>query len=325
MSKLLTPQRALEVSGQTWAPWLGLTSLLGHSVFGLQRSLKLTFEGEENIPDTPCIIATNHTHNYDFLPLRYLFYQRRGILMSTWIKARAWQNSLMMHYLSNTGNVPLASRGYIISGDFRETIGRKPSDEEYRVLRDHLDHGSELPKGEVFQRLQRQKRMFLGTNFSPSEHTYRETVERCFEDFMESTLVVAERAVQSGHHQHLNPQGTRSSRLTQGKTGTIHIAARLKLPILPVSVLGMREAMPNQGLKSSGGEIIVRCGEVYTPDLNHLSSSYRPFFVDKETDQRIIDHELSVLMQKINALCDERYCMQEDYINDGKTGVDRFL
>lgn len=325
MSKLLTPQRALKITGKSRAPWVGLTSLLGHGVFGLQRSLKLKFEGTTWIPDSPCIIATNHTHNYDFLPLRYLFYHQQGILMSTWIKARAWQHPTMMHYLSNTGNVPLASRGYILSADFRALIGRKPSDQEYRALRDHLDHGVELPDEEVFQRLSEHKREILGLQFTPTEHSYREMIELCFEEFMESTLTVAERAVHFGHFQHLNPQGTRSSRLTEGRPGTIHIASRLNLPILPVAVLGMREAMPNQGLKSAGGEVIVRCGEPYMPSLSELSESYRPFFVEQSSDQEIIDRELKTLMQKINALCDERYCMRQDYVTDGKVGVDRFL
>ena len=33
-------------------------------------------------------------------------------------------------------------------------IGRKPSDEEYRALRTHLDEGSPLPDDEVFNQLQ---------------------------------------------------------------------------------------------------------------------------------------------------------------------------
>ena len=245
--------------------------------------------------------------------------------MSTWIKARAWQSRSMMHYLSHTGNVPLASRGYVISGDFKETFGRKPTDEEYRVLRDHLDKGEALPSDEVFEKLQGEARTFLGMDFNPSQLSYREMVERCFNDFMESTMVVAERAVRTGHFQHVNPQGTRSGRLTQGKPGVIHIAARLKLPILPVSILGMREVMPNDGLKSAGGTITVRCGEVYQPELTDLSAEYRPFFVESRDDQAVIDRELSILMSKINILCDEDHCMVEDYISDAKTGVARFL
>jgi len=325
MPNLLTPQRALMASGRSRAPWVPLTVLLGRAVFGLQPSLKLRLEGIDLVPDSPCIIATNHTHNYDFLPLRYLFYHHRRLLMSTWIKARAWQHPAMMHYLSNTGNVPLASRGYIISADFKSLIGRKPSDQEYRALRDHLDQGAALPDEEVFQRLAGEKRAVLGMDFNPSVRLYSDMMELCFDEFMEATLTVAERAVQFGHYQHLNPQGTRSSRLTQGKPGTIHIAARLGLPILPVAVLGMREAMPNQGLRSAGGEVVVRCGEAYTPNLAQLSSSYRPFFVEQASDQEVIDRELSALMQKINALCDERYCMRQDYVTDGKVGVDRFL
>ena len=325
MTNLLTPQRAREIPGSIWQPWVTITSCLGDAVFGLQRSLNLQVEGLENLPDHPCIVATNHTHNYDFLPLRYLFYKHRKVLLSTWIKARAWQNPMMINYLSYTGNVPLASRGYVISGDFKQVFGRKPSDEEYRVLRDHLDEGSPLPEGEVFNQLQNQTRPILGEVYSPSQSNYREAIESCFRQFMESSLIVAERAVQSGLYQHINPQGTRSSRLTDGRPGVIHAAARLQLPILPVSILGMREALPNEGLKSTGGTVMVRCGEPYLPNFSGLSETYKPFFVGQEQDQVIIQNTLDELMLRINDLCDEQYCMQDGYVSDGKQGVARFL
>lgn len=322
---LLTPQGIRQVSGSVSRPWVTMTLLLGDGVFGLQRSLELELEGLDNIPDYPCIVATNHTHNYDFLPLRYLFYKRRKAMLSTWIKARAWQNPVMVKYLSYTGNVPLASRGYVISGDFRELFGRKPSDEEYRALRTHLDEGIPLPDDEVFNQIQNQNRSIFGKQYSPSQSSYRKMVESCFREFMEASLVVAERAVQSGLHQHINPQGTRSGRLTDGRPGVIHAAARLKLPILPVSILGMREALPNEGLKSAGGKILVRCGKAYLPHLDSLSDGYQPFFADQESDQVLIQAALDDLMTKINDLCDEHYCMQKGYVSDGKQGVARFL
>ena len=322
---LLTPKQTLNISGSVWQPWVNMTSWLGDGVFGLQRSLKLELEGMEHIPDQPCIVATNHTHNYDFLPLRYLFYKRRKAMLSTWIKARAWQNPIMIKYLSYTGNVPLASRGYVISGDFKQLFGRKPSDHEYRALRNHIDEGNPLPTGEVFDQIQNQARSILGEVYSPSQSNYREAIDSCFRQFMESSLVVAERAVQSGLHQHINPQGTRSSRLTDGRPGVIHAAARLKLPILPVSILGMREALPNEGLKSAGGTIVVKCAEPYLPNLDGLSDTYEPFFVSQESDQTIIQHALDKLMFKINELCDDHYCMQDGYVSDGKQGVSRFL
>ena len=109
------------------------------------------------------------------------------------------------------------------------------------------------------------------------------------------------------------------------KPGVIHAAARLKLPILPVSILGMREALPNEGLKSAGGKIVVRCGKPYLPKLDSLSDAYQPFIAGQESDQVLIQAALDDLMIQINDLCDEHYCMQEGYVSDGKQGVARFL
>ena len=325
MANLLTPTQARLMSGKASMPWIHLTALGGKLVFGLQPSLKLELDGVDLIPDYPCIVATNHTHNYDFLPLRYLFFQRKNIQLSTWIKARAWQGKALIHYLSKTANVPIASRGYVISGDFMKLIGRKPTDQEYRVLRDHLDQGAPLPDGEVFERLQQSPRDIFDTPFSPTQHSYRDAVEACFMEFMDASLEVAQRVLDAGGFQHVNPQGTRSSRLTMGKPGVMHIAAALQVPILPVTILGMRSALPNQGLKSSGGTIVVKCGTPYRPDLSCLSTTYRPFAVPDGQDQAVIDRALIELMERLNELCDEEHGMRDDYISDGKTGVARFL
>lgn len=325
MGKLLTPQKAREMSGGEWKPWITLTSWGGSLVFGLQRSLNMVLEGDEHIPNESCIVATNHTHNYDFLPLRYLFYHQKGKSLATWIKARAWQGRLLIHYLSNTANVPLASRGYIISGDVKSLFHRKPSEEEYRALRDHLDQGVDLPEGEFFDRVQNEQRLIFDQPFNPSEQTYREALEACFIDFMDASLEVAQRVTDNGIFHHVNPQGSRSSRLTTGKPGVIHIAASLKIPILPVSIIGMRSAMPNQGLKSAGGTVTVRCGAPYLPELSDLSEEYLPFRAMNQADEAVVQRELTHLMSKINDLCDEETCMSEGFVSDGKQGVARFL
>src|SRR5690554_3441409 len=132
-------------------------SFLGARAAGLSFALagrtKLVLEGEENLPTAPVLFAPNHSHKYDFLPLRYLLNKRKNMHLVTWIKSRAFKDPVMAKVLGKMGNIPLSSRGYLISADFEKVVGRRPSEQEYRHLRAHVDDAVVLPAGEVFAKI----------------------------------------------------------------------------------------------------------------------------------------------------------------------------
>ena len=86
-------------------------------LFAMPPGAKIEIEGVENLPAGPVIISPNHTHKFDFLPLRCALLHRDLQLM-TWIKARDYKHPAMRWILGKGGNIPLASRGFLIASDF---------------------------------------------------------------------------------------------------------------------------------------------------------------------------------------------------------------
>jgi 1-acyl-sn-glycerol-3-phosphate acyltransferase len=315
-----------QIHGAARPRWVWTACKLTQALFGPPRSVRVEFEGLDNLPAGPVIVAANHTHTYDFLPLRAFLFLRHHLFGSSWVKARAWQNPVERYLFSRTGNVPLVSKGYVLAADFLRLVGRRPTEAEYRALRNHLDRGDALPDDAVYAQVQDAERHILGWSFTPSTSTYRDAIRDCFFEMMQVSLRIARESCEAGQFQHINPQGARSSRLTEGKPGVIHASRALDLAIVPTAILGMTETFPNHGLKTRGGAITIRFGEPYTPDLDALPESYRPF------DPRItaacgalLQQRTTELMGKIDALCSEAYRFRSDFVCDATSGTARFL
>jgi len=324
--RLLTLDAMRNISGVSGHTWVWVTARMTQLLLGPPRRVRVELEGLENLPDGPVIFAANHTHTYDFLPLRIYLYLRRGLFGSTWIKARAWQNPVEKFYFSRTGNVPLGSKGYVLAADFKRHLGRRPSEAEYRVLRRHLDAGTPLPDEPLYESLMNTPREILGRGFQPSTSTYRDAVLDCFFEMMQISLRIARESRDAGQYQHINPQGARSSRLTEGKTGVMHASRALNLAIVPTAICGMKESLPNEGLKSNGGTILIRFGTPYMPELDGLPADYRPFDPRTEGAVRpLFEAQTAALMTKIDALCTPAYRYQADFVSDATSGTARFL
>ena len=160
------------------------------------RELRIALEGPMPRTSRPVIYAVNHTHAYDFLPFRAFLY-RRGHEAVTWIKPRAWTDGASGAVFSRTGNVPVASRGSVIAADAHRVWGRRPSDDEYRALRDHVDVGGRLPDTPGFRAILRKERDLLGLRFDPRAHGYRDAVHELFRQMMQRTLALSAR--EDGH------------------------------------------------------------------------------------------------------------------------------
>lgn len=123
--------------------WTAAGRSFGDLMFWLPPRARVELEGLEHLPKGPAIFAPNHTHKFDFFPVRCALLHR-GVHLMTWIKARDYQHTAMRWILGKGGNIPLVSRGFIIASDFVQVHGRKPSEEEYRALRLHVDEGTPL-------------------------------------------------------------------------------------------------------------------------------------------------------------------------------------
>ena len=301
--------------------WLGSRSWRAQE---LVSGTRVVFEGFDP-PSSPVIFATNSTQKYDFMPIR-IELERRKVSTVTVTKGKNYHSAPMSFLMSRLGVIPLASRGYLLLVDFTALHHRRPTDAEYRALRQHLDEGVALPGDEPFTALATTPREVLGHRFNPRASSYRAMLHQVYAAVMAQTLRLTRLAVTGGAHVQIYPEGPAASRLGQGRIGTVEFAHALGLPIIPIGMSGCREAFSGTGMRLRGGQITIRFGAPYRPDLTALPADFEPFVPEHEAHHRpVLLAATEVLMTRIDALLDPAYRRVEGFVSDGTQGTRRFL
>ena len=304
--------------------WMAGSRTLATGLFNLPRPTKIEVEGLEHLQNSGlAIIAANHTHRYDFLPIRYVL-DAQDIHIVTWVKARDYRSSSRSLILSKMGNVPIASRGYLICADFAGEFGRAPTEEEYRQLRDHVDVGFEADPA-LLAGLLRQ-RSVMGSTADPSQLGYAGAIRQAYYEFMMATLDKARIARDAGRHVQIYPQGATSSQLTPGKNGTVQAAIALGLPIVPVGISGCRAVFKGPTPVSRGGLINIRFGEPIELAREALPDDFRPYHPeDEDTHRPLLTDWTQNVMERIAELCEPDCRWAPDLKSDAKHGIARFF
>lgn len=265
---------------------------------------RIAVEGWDRLPAAPALLATNSTQKHDFMALRVLT-DGQGIRCVTVTKAKNYHHPLQAFVLGRLGVVPLASKGYFLLLDATQTLGRRPTEQEYRHLRDHLDHNTPLPSGPL-QRLLGHNRTLLDQTFDPAAQSWRQFMQEQYRTSLGHTVRLAKVAVDAGCHVQMYPEGTVSQRLGPGRPGAVQLALALGLPVVPIGLSGCPQSFYGDSPLSRRGRIHIRVGEamVVPPDL--VPTDFVPF--DPEHEQR---HKSALqgftdgLMDNIEALLDE--------------------
>lgn len=272
----------------------------------------------------PMIVATSHNHYFDWLPVRLpVFYEGRHLCSFT--KPRAYERRLDAWFLHTVGVVPMVSKGYLLTADFRVQRGRRPEEAEYTALRAVIDgRGGVGQVPEDLRGLLSTPRDVLGLRFDPAEESYAAFMRRLFQRMSAEMIALASRALDAGNHFHLMPQGRHSARLTPGRTGCVQLAAATGRSIVPVGISGMRRVFPDPWkLRSVGGTITVRYGE---PFRVSLPRDHVPFeWASEQRNAAALQDATQDLMERINGLLDPDCQWSEDGVSDAIQGVDRFM
>jgi len=203
--------------------------------------------------------------------------------------------------------------------------GRKPTEDEYRHLRDRIDGRETLrgtPTAAVAAALSTPRDM-LGRDFSPDRESYASAVQDVFRRFAVRTAELADNAMRQQSWLLVTPQGIVNSRLTPGRIGALQFAHHLDRPIVPCGVSGVREAFPRGVLRPAGGRITVRFGVPYRFRLPDDHRIFEKASEDRNRDQ--LESGTRDMMERINSLLEPRYRWDEDPAGDGLKGVDRFV
>lgn len=306
--------------------WAYTTAGLSMLTFMMTPGARIRIENLERLPKEPVIVAMNHTHMFDFLPLRapLLF---KGKTFVSWVKSRAYKSAHMGLFLSQTGNVPICSRGYIIAADYFDLFGERIDEETYRALRNHADRGLPLPQDPKFERIQFTPRAMLGWQFNPSGTSYQEAIEAVYYEMMQISLRLTRRCINRGDHVHIYPQGSISGQLTPGRSGIVQAALAFGLPVLTVGVSGTREAFrSSKSFLPGKGEIVVRFGNMHMVPRDEFPADYRPFHPadERKHQSRLLLHTQKI-MEDLNEQLEPEYQWADDMKSDAKTGINRFF
>lgn len=271
---------------------------------------KITISGVERLPKRPALLATNSTQKYDFLAFRYPLFAR-GIRVVTVTKGKNYHSLPMAAVMGRTGVIPLASRGYILLADFTAVHGRRPTDAEYRALRDHVNDPSSAPPSpevEPYRTLFTRVRTIVGHPFDAQRETYGVAMRRTYETMMNEALRLAREAVEAGCHVQMYPEGTVSRTLGVGRVGAVQLAWALGLPIVPVGMSGCPDAFAGATPLYGGGHVHIAIGTPQTLPEGALPPDFRPFSPASEAQHKArLQAMTDEVMRAIDALVDPRH------------------
>jgi 1-acyl-sn-glycerol-3-phosphate acyltransferase len=281
------------------------------------RRIELVVEGDGHIPATPVVYAMNHTDDFNYWPFQYHLLTKLRRYTATWVKGKNYEHPVVRTFMRATNNIPIPSRGYLITRDFMRSVGRRPTEEEYRIA------------GPLPDALVRCKRDMLGRPFDPKKERYVDALEALFLEMMDRFVALNEEALRLGLDLLVFPQGSRSKRLSRGFPGLAQMALHLKTPIVAVGCSGSDVIYPTRSPVCSPGRVVYRVGApIAAHDLERFAvpAGTRPFDRAGETANRgryqaLVDH----VMDRINDLVDEPYRFVEGERSDGTAGTDRFV
>ena len=292
------------------------------------RAPQIVFEGTEHIPlNGGAFLAMNHTDRYNYWPFQYRAYRLGLPFTATWVKGKYYENKWMGRFMDSMNNIPMPSRGYMITTEFRNAVGRPPSEIEYRALRDLVDGDGALASSSSSFPASADLDRFLG----PDRTVFRARFEALFDEMMRAVCELNRRAIEDlGLNVLVFPEGTRSRRLSRGHDGLAQIAQHLGAPIVPIGCSGSDTLYPGNSPLSKGGKVTYRIGAPIDLDAPEVAA-YRvprgplPFTTDATRCHGASYSALTeVVMNRINDLIDPEY-RRENTDELGARGAERFV
>ncbi len=302
------------------------------------RPTHIEIEGLEHLPrDRTVILAMNHTDRYNYWPFQYQLYRKGLPFTATWVKGKYYESAAMAAFMDACNNIPLPSRGFVLSADFRACMGRKPSKDEYRCLRDWID-GKRAPDadlsatpGEVAAFVARYCAREDGDPTRAADAaTFLVAFDRTWLLYVHAIVRLTNLAMgEAGNNLLVFPEGTRGKTLGTGQVGTVAMAWHLGRDIVPVGCNGSDACYPGNSPFSRGGRIVYRVG----PPLRLQGPELAPFTVPRDVTPLTRDADpfaeryraaTAVVMSRIAALLDPKY-LPASGASPGQDGVERFM
>src|SRR5690606_6100560 len=134
--------------------------------------------------------------------------KQRDEFTATWVKGKYYNKPATARFMIATNNIPTPSRGYLITADCHQCLGKAPGQELYKLIRKAtednwedaalLERGSELGFRQDLERLFKTPRDILGLDFNPFKHGYVERHRELFRQMMDRFIELNEDAFDKG-------------------------------------------------------------------------------------------------------------------------------
>jgi 1-acyl-sn-glycerol-3-phosphate acyltransferase len=277
--------------------------------YRLFQKVDIQIENIERIPrDESVIFAMNHTDRFNYWPFQYQLFRSREFPFTTvWVKAKYYKNAFLAKGLDLCNLIPVPSMGYLIEEYYRKTFNRKMDKSLYRTVRDMIEGRlaeagpQERAAIEALQAME-----VMGEHFSDYIRTQ-------YEGVMEKVAELSRAAL---CEQKLNliifPEGTRSLKLAEGRTGLAQLALHTEKRTVPVACNNSEAVYRGSLPFARSGRITYRIGEPLS--VNDQLRAFRirePFrLLSRESQQRYreqFEGVTRVVMESIDRMLDEKY------------------
>jgi hypothetical protein len=270
------------------------------------QKVDIQIENAERIPrEESVIFAMNHTDRFNYWPFQYKLLKMREFPFTTvWVKAKYYKNAFLAKGLDLCNLIPVPSMGYLIEEFYRKHFNRKMDKSLYRTIKDMIDGRIEVAGPQ--ERAAIEALQGMGENFAEFIRGYYEAV-------MEKVAELSKTAL---FEKNLNliifPEGTRSVKLAEGRTGLAQLALHTEKRIVPVACNNSEEVYRGSLPIARSGRITYRVGEPLS--VNDRFKSYRitePFHLfSRESQQRYreqFEGVTRIVMASIEGMLDEKY------------------
>lgn len=290
------------------------------------KRTEIILEGRENIPPNGgAIFIMNHTDRYNYWPFQYKLWREGFGFTATWVKGKYYENDAIGWFMDKTNNIPLPSKGYVFARDFKDGMGRVPTDGEYTALKAYLD--GKQSKDEAIAAGGNGVAKFLALAWPDGDGDYAKSLETRFRKMMERVVEINMAGLRAGLNLLIFPQGTRSRRLTKGLTGAAQMILFSQAPVIPVGCNGSDAAYPANSPWSQGGRLVYRIGKPLHADRElapwRIDEPFVPFTEGAGKFQKQFRGVTDYLMDRINELLDPEYRYGNG--DEGEKGAKRFL
>ncbi|MBF0225062.1 MAG: 1-acyl-sn-glycerol-3-phosphate acyltransferase [Desulfobacterales bacterium] len=255
--------------------------------------------------DENVIFAMNHTDRYNYWPFMYKLWKlKKYPFITVWVKGEYYRNKWLAKALNGCNLIPVPSMKYLIEEIFQNTFGRRISKEEYRFLKDSITNNKIVNNGSVPP--DSPVHFMLDQNFI-------EFIKIYFNEVMNRVSKLSKDALlKKGLSLIIFPEGTRTTKLIEGKTGMAQLAVHTKKTIIPVGCSNCENVYKGNLPFAKSGKVVYRVGKPLSFD-----GALKEFRIDQEfilfSDESktkynsIFEAITKIVMENINNLIDERY------------------